>query len=215
MAVKISKQMTRIVLIGTLDKYEYQTEPFTIGKGVIKVGETNTRFSIFNKDKEGAVNPHTKASDLVNYPIGQRIYVTGQDNRSYSEEKEVYYEDVSGWDYREAEDEEIDRWVFVYVADIVQIDDDGMVLSYTNYKDKEMLYQITFNNKTKIPLGLDVGDRVKCKGIITNGRVEDFFGDGEFATIRTAAEIKIENTAAEIAEDAAEVPEATDGALWG
>lgn len=211
---KLANMMTRVVAIGTLKEYKYQTTPFTKGQGILEVtmnGQTsNVRFTIFNNDKEGAKNPHTKADDFQRYEPGDRIYLTGQDNRSYSEAKDQYYEDIQIWDYREANDDELSRWVFVYVADLKELTDEELVLSYINYKDVEMVFPIN-TTKTNLPAGLEVGDRIKVKGTIFSGFKQDYFGDGEYATERTAAEVKVVNSREEVEEDGAPKSESE---LW-
>jgi hypothetical protein len=210
---KISNMMVRAVAIGTLKEYKYSTEGFVKGQGVLEVvngGQTsNVRFTIFNNDKEDAKNPHTKALDFnTQYAAGDKIYLTGSDNRQYSAEKDIYYEDIQVWDFRAANDDEMSRWVYVYVGDVTQLDSNELEVSYLNYKQKETLFQINVT-KTHVPAGIEAGDRIKVKGTIFSGRKEDYFGDGEYVTERTAAEVKVLNTKAEIEESKAE----TDGPI--
>lgn len=210
--------MTRVVVIGTLADYKYSEEGFAKGQGNIEVpgpnGTSKIRFTIFNNEKDGATNPHTKAKDFAEqFKPGDRIYLTGQDNRSYSEEKERAYEDVMVWDYRAAEEEEISRWVFVYVGDLKVLEDNEMFISYVNYKEKETIFPVLIG-KTKLPAGLEAGDRIKVKGTVFSGLKMDFYGDGEYVTERTAVEVKVVNSKEEVEAENTPV-EGGETGLWG
>lgn len=215
----ISKHMTRIVLIGRLKSYELKTEPFTVGKGILDLGNgKQAQFTIFNSSAN-AQNPHTKAEDFErdfkpksdDYE-GDLVFVTGQDNRSYSEAKDRHYEDVNVWDYRKAEEDEAARWVFVYIADIKELEDDKVVLSFVNYKDVETEFPININ-KAKIDGDLEEGARIKVKGEIFSGLKLDFYGDGEYVTERNAVEVKVLHSAEEVEEDA-KPAEDSDAGMW-
>jgi hypothetical protein len=215
-ASKLAQMMTRIVAIGVLKDYKYSTEGFTKGQGnltVVSGGQTsNVRFTIFNNEKEGAKNPHTKALDFNNqFKPGDLVYLTGQDNRSYSEAKDQYYEDIQVWDFRAANEDEINRYVYVYVGDVKELSDSELVLSFVNYKEDEMIFPIDIT-KTNVPSGLEVGDRIKVKGTIISGFKADFYGDGEFATDRYAVEVKVVNSKDEINAENSETPNETG--LW-
>lgn len=209
--MSISKMMTRIVLIGKLKSYELKTEPFTVGKGVLDLGAGKTaQFTIFNSSAN-AQNPHTKAADFEKeFKEGDLVFVTGQDNRTYSAEKDRHYENVNVWDYRTASEDEITRWVFVYIADIKELTQEVMTLSFLNYKDEETLFPINIEN-ANIEGDLEVGARVKVKGEIFSGMKMDFYGDGEFVTERNAVEVKVLHTAEEIEEDS---KPAEDSDMW-
>jgi hypothetical protein len=209
----LSKHMTRIVLIGRLKSYELKTEPFVVGKGVLDLGGGKTaQFTIFNSSAN-AQNQHTKANDFAaSFKEGDLVFVTGQDNRSYSEAKDRHYEDVNVWDFRAAEEDEAKRWVFVYIADVKEMTNNSITLSFINYKDAETLFPINID-KANIDGGeLEVGARVKVKGEIFSGMKMDFYGDGEFVTERNAVEIKILHSAMEIEEE--ENAADSDNGMW-
>jgi hypothetical protein len=213
MAKKIAQHMTRIVAIGKLKSYEYVTTPFKMGKGQLDIGGgQNASFVLFNNDREGATNPHTKAADFDNlYKEGDMVFLTGSDNRNYSESKETYFEGIQGWDYRAANEDEKSRYVFVYVGDVKELDEENLVLSFINYKDEEMEFPISIS-KAKMAEGIEVGDRVKVKGELFNGMKMDYYGDGEFTTERNAVQVELLNTAAEIEEDAQDTP--NEEGMW-
>ncbi len=211
----LSKQMTRIVSIGTLKEYTVDKEkPSIPGKGVlIADGGNQVRFTIFNKTNGD--NQHTKAFDFAEqYKEGDKIFITGQDGRQYSEAKDTWYENVSVWDHRPAEDSEQNRSVFVYVGDVKELTDDKLILSFTNYKDEEIIYPIDIVEKTNKAAGIEVGSRVKIKGMIFSGLEMDYFGDGDYVTKRTAAEITILHTADEIKEEEGDSQKADESGLW-
>jgi hypothetical protein len=215
MAKKIAQHMTRIVAIGKLKSYEYTTEGFKMGKGQLDVGGGQTaNFVLFNKDKEGVQNPHTKAADFAElYKEGDMIFLTGSDNRNYSEAKDTYFEGIQGWDYRAASEDEQSRYVFVYVGDVKELDEENLVLSFINYKDEETEFPINISKaKDKMAEGIEVGARVKIKGEIFNGMKLDYYGDGEFTTDRNAVQVELLNTAAEIEEDKADTPD--EEGMW-
>jgi hypothetical protein len=144
------------------------------------------------------------------YP-GDFVFVTGQDNRTYSSEKDRYYENVNVWDFRAAEEDEKARWVFVYIADVKELTDSVATLSFLNYKDEETLFPINID-KAKIDGGvLEVGARVKVKGEVFSGMKMDFYGDGEFVTERNGVEFKILHSASEMEE---ENTPAEDSGMW-
>lgn len=216
----LSKHMTRIVLIGKLKSYELKTEPFVVGKGVLDLGGGKTaQFTIFNSSTN-AQNQHTKANDFAkmfkaadpeNGVEGDLVFVTGQDNRTYSADKDRYYENVNVWDFRAAEEDEAARWVFVYIADVKELTDEVATLSFLNYKNEETLFPINID-KAKIDGGeLEVGARVKVKGEIFSGMKMDFYGDGEYVTERNAVELKILHSAMEIEEE--NTPQEDNG-MW-
>lgn len=209
----LSKMMTRIVVIGTIKEINAIETPFTMTKGVVDVGNNNNvRFTIFNSSPN-AQNPHTKATDFAEqFKVGDKVYITGQDNRSYSEAKDQYYEDVNVWDFRAADDGEQPRWVFVYIGDVKDIDENNqLILSFINYKNDEMIFPIDVS-KVKAPEGFEQGARVKVKGEIFSGFEEDFYGDGQFVTKRTAASIEVLNSAEEVAE--VDLDDSPEGELW-
>lgn len=209
-----AKQMTRVVCIGKLKEYKYTTEGFAIGKGTIETGKGNVQFVIFNSGAN-ATNQHTKAADFEKeFKEGDMIFLTGSDSRSYSEEKDTYYESIQVWDYRKAEEGEINRWVYVYVADIKELTDDLVTLSFVNYKKEEMTFPLVIDKNTKIDGELHVGARVKAKGLIFNGLKADFFGDGEFVTERTAVDIKLLHTAEELAPKEGEGSNSETPGMW-
>lgn len=214
--VKIANHMTRIVVIGKLESYEFNTTPFAIGKGVLVVGDQKVRFTIFNNDREGAANPHTKASDFErDFKPGDLIFITGNDNRSYSEAKDQYYEDVQVWDYREADEDETHRYVFVYIGDVKEIiSKDEAVLSFINYKDVEMPFPLNLEKVKEIPEDFEVGARIKVKGELFNGLKMDFYGDGEYVTERNVVSVEVLNTAEEIKEAEEEGPKQDESGLW-
>lgn len=210
-----AKQMTRIVAIGKLKSYKY-TEENNMGKGQIDTENGSVQFVIFNA-KPTAANPHTKAADFENdVAEGDVIFLTGTDSRNVDEEKDAIYESIQVWDYRKAEEGETPRWVFVYVADVVDIAEDGKSLnvSFTNYKDEEVIFPILVNDDTKfIGKDVEVGARIKVKGMIKNYMKLDYFGDGDFVTERTAVEIKGLHTAEEM-EPAEDVGDAGSDEMW-
>jgi hypothetical protein len=215
----LSKMMTRIIAIGKLESYEYKETPFVHGKGVLDVGNGKVRFTIFNSS-ETAQNQHTRATDFnEQFKKDDLVFLSGQDNRSYSDEKETHYEDVNVWDFRAAEEDETHRWVFVYIGDIKELDEEtGMgILSFVNYKDVEIDFHFNLMNlKGELPEDCEVGARVKMKGEIFNGLVLDYFGDGEFVTERRPVMVEVLNTAEEVEEEnsADEDADAEDGAMW-
>ena len=207
--MSLSKPMTRIVAIGTLKSVEYK-ETNGMLKGSVDTGKGNVQFVFFNA-KETAQNPHTKALDFSEqFKEGDKVFITGSDSRNYNAEKDTYYESIQGWDYRKAEEDEAARWVYVYIADVKEIEDNVVTLSFINYKDEETLFPLNIE-KAKIDGELEVGTRVKAKGEIFNGLKMDFFGDGDYVTERTAVEIKVLHTAEEIEEDS---KPAADDAMW-
>lgn len=218
---KEHKQMTRVVLIGELKSGEYK-EDNNMYKGSIDTGKGQVQFVLFNA-KSTASNPHTKAADFDKMfkpadadagTPGDKVFLTGTDSRNYNEEKDTYYESVQGWDFRKAEEDEQSRWVYVYVADVKAYEDNLLTLSFTNYKDEETEFPIHID-KAKIDGEIEVGGRVKVKGTIFSGLKMDFFGDGDFVTERSAVEVKVLHTAAEIEELNKPAEEAgTDSALW-
>jgi hypothetical protein len=213
---KESKPMTRIVAIGTLKTGEYK-EDNGMYKGSIDTGKGTVSFVFFNA-KATAQNPHTRAKDFSqqfkpkseDYP-GDKVFVTGTDSRNYSEEKDTHYESIQGWDFRAAEEDEAPRWVYVYVADVKDGDEETINLSFINYKDEETIFPINITPKTKIEGDLEEGCRVKVKGEIFSGLKMDFYGDGEYVTERTAVEVKVLHSAAEIEEF--NTP-SEDNAMW-
>jgi hypothetical protein len=195
---ELSKHMTRIVVIGKLESYEYKTTPFIHGKGVIDTGAGKVRFTIFNSGPN-AQTPHTKATDFnEEFDAGDLVFITGQDNRSYSEEKDIYYEDVNVWDFRAATADEPHRWVFVYIADVKELNENGGVLSFMNYKDEEMLFHFNSKKLQSVPEDFEIGARVKMKGEIFNGIKMDYYGDGEFVTERHPVMVEVLHTKEEI-----------------
>lgn len=207
----ISKHMTRIVCIGKLKKYEYKSEGVQVGKGQLDIGKGQTvQFTIWNRTS--GENQHTKAADFEKeFKEGDLVFITGSDNRSYSEEKDRYYEDIQVWDYRAAESDEQSRWVFVYVGDVKNLTDESFDLSFVNYKNVEMLFPILLNN-TKIDGTLEEGARVKVKGQVFSGLKMDFFGDNEgYVTERTGVEVKVLHSAMEIEEES--TPKENNG-MW-
>lgn len=212
---KIANHMTRIVAIGKLESYEYKTSPFKMGKGVLDIGKgQKVRFTVFNNEQ--GTNPHTKAADFnEEFENGDLVFITGNDNRSYSEEKDRYYEDIMLWDYRRAEEDEQHRYVFVYIGDIKKLNEEKMILSFINYKNEEMLFDINIDKANKDE-GIEVGARVKVKGEIFVGMKMDFYGDGEFVTERNAVTVELINTAEEVEEHnkEKEEEEKTDSSLW-
>jgi hypothetical protein len=213
MATKLAQQMTRVVAIGTIKDMTYTTEPFAKLQGNLDTGNGSiARFTIFNNEKADAKSPHTKALDFSNqYKVGDKVYINGQDNRSYSAEKERHYEDIMVWDYRDSSPEETSRLVFVYVMDVLDISEDEILLQYTNFKKVKIEFPIAFNANVDVS-DLEIGDRVKTKGTMFSGFVSDFFGDGEFATTRTAVGFEIVNSADEIEEATSETVD--DSKLW-
>lgn len=208
----LAKHLTRIVLIGKLESYTYDPEKTSPGKGVIDIGKgQKARFTIWNN--ENGTNPHTKAADFdAAFKAGDNVFITGSDNRSYNDTKDVYYEDIQVWDFRKAEDDEAHRWVFVYVGDVVELEDGKFGLSYVDYRDKEMVFPILTSEKTALPSGLENGSRVKVKGELFSGLKMDYFGDGTYVTERNAVMVELLNTAAEVEED--KKPAAADGDMW-
>ena len=195
---KESKQMTRIVSIGTLKNPTYN-EANGMFKGSVDTGKGSVQFVFFNA-KADAKNPHTRALYFSQqFKEGDKVFVTGTDSRSYSAEKDTHYESVQGWDFRAATEDEAPRWVYVYVADVKDGDESTINLSFINYKDEETIFPINIE-KAKIEGDLEEGCRVKVKGEIFNGLKMDFFGDGEYVTERTAVEVKVLHSAAEIEE---------------
>lgn len=209
----ISKHMTRIVAIGTLKNPEYKEETGMM-KGSVDTGKGNIQFVFFNA-KETAQNPHTRALDFsTEFKEGDKVFITGQDSRNYSDTKGIYYESIQGWDYRKAEDEEAPRWVYVYIADVKELEDGIMTLSFINYKDEETLFPINIE-KAKIDGTLEVGARIKVKGEIFSGLKMDFYGDGDFVTERTAVEVKVLHSAMEMEEEEAKQAAGnSDDAMW-
>lgn len=214
MADKIANMMTRIVAIGTVEKIEYNSK---IGKGIVKgtinCGSNNrASFTMFNGKED------TKAKDMAdNVKKGDKIYITGQDNRTYSEEKDTYYEDIMMWDWRPADAEEKSRWVFVYIGDVLSIEDSTLNLKFIDYRDNEMDFPIDISNAEFKGDNQEIvkeGCRIKVKGEIFVGREEDYYGDlSEFVVKRTAAQIELLNTAEEIAADSEEGSSGKDE-LW-
>lgn len=207
-----AKHMTRRVAIGKLKSYEYKTEPYQVGKGQLDIGGgQNIQFTIWNK--ANGDKPHTKAADFEQeFKEGDLVFVTGSDNRSYSEAKDRYYEDIQVWDYRAAEENEIKRDVFVYVGDIKEITDEVVTIAFINYKDEEMLFPLLISDKTKITGDLEIGARIKVKGQTFNGFKMDFFGEGEYVTERNAVDIIVLHTAEELNVEGEE--QQSDGSLW-
>jgi hypothetical protein len=210
---KLANPMTRIVAIGNLKEYNFdESKPNTPGKGILIADNGNqVRFTIFNK--VNGDNQHTKGIDFgKQYNVGDRIFITGQDGRQYSEKHNTWFENVSVWDYRSAEDEDLLRWVFVYVGDVKELTDDSLILTIKNFKNEDIIFPITLNEKTNKSPGIEVGARVKIKGLVFSGFKMDFYGDGDFATERTAAEIILVNTAAEV--QAEESDSEDEQGLW-
>lgn len=212
--MELAKQMTRIVAIGKLESYEYKTTPFAMGKGILDTGSGKVRFTIFNSGAS-AQNPHTKAADFDEmFEEGDLVFITGQDNRSHDDVKDIYYEDINVWDFREATEEEPHRWVFVYIADVKELTENGGILKYINYKDEEMLFHFNSAKLANVPDDFEVGARVKMKGEIFNGMVMDFYGDGEFITERRPVMVEVINTAEEVGDDGEEEATAEDAGMW-
>lgn len=215
---KLANHMTRIVSIGKLESYTYDPEKTAPGKGVLDVGGgQKARFTIWNRTNGD--NQHTKAADFKNeFSEGDLVFVTGQDNRQITDDGAIF-EDIHVWDYRAAEEDEQHRWVFVYVGDVVNLDDNGFDLKFVNYKDEEMLFPISLE-KLKMTKGeLEEGARVKIKGEIFNGLKMDYFGDGEFVTERNAVHIEVLHSAEEVEEankpaDDSEDGTTGEGGLW-
>lgn len=210
----LSKHMTRIVAIGKLAKYEYKSEGVQVGKGQLDIGKgQKIQFTIWNRTT--GENQHTKAADFAEeFKEGDLVFVTGSDNRSYSEEKDRYYEDIQVWDYRSADEDETFREVFVYVGDVKDLTKESFNLSFVNYKNVEMLFPIIINKETKLPDDLEEGARVKVKGQIFSGLKMDFFGDSEgYVTERTAAEVQVLHSAADVEEDNKPKEGSNDG-MW-
>lgn len=211
----LSKHMTRIVAIGTVKEFKADKEkPSSPGKGILNAdGSNQVRFTIFNKTNGD--NAHTKAFDFLdNFPENTKVYITGQDNRSYNADKDQYYENVNVWDFRIAEDEEKNRWVYVYVGDILEIDGDNLILGIKNYKDEVMNYPINISKSNVNSDDLEVGAMVKVKGTIFSGFKEDFFGDGEFVVERHAIEIKVLHSASEVAAENEDSDGVDESKLW-
>lgn len=210
---KLANMMTRVVAIGTLKEGEYKSSSsYGVYKGIIDAGKgNNVRFTIW--DRNNGDNPHTKAKDFSEqFKVGDKVYITGQDNRTYNEETDRYYEDINVWEFRSASEDEQPRWVFVYVGDLKDINEDGeLVLSLINYKDEEMLYPINVSNLEK-PEGLEQNCRIKVKGTIFSGFKEDFYGDGEFVVERVGAQIIVLNSAEEVIAEQEEASEESE--LW-
>lgn len=208
---KVASHMTRIVIIGELDSYD-MNDAGNMGKGYLKVGDAKVQFVIFNNDKEGAANPHTKATDFDKlYQKGDKVFITGTDARNYSEEKDQYYEGVQVWDYRKGLDNEPNRWVFVYVGDVAELEDEEAKLSFINYKDEEMIFPLNLQG-CKVEGELTVGSRIKVKGELFSGFKMDFYGDGEYVTERNVVEVKVLNSKEELEEDAAGTSE--ENGMW-
>lgn len=207
---KIANHMTRIVLIGTLESGELNDKG-NMYKGSLKVKDQNIQFVIFNNDKETAQNPHTKATDFSEqYKKGDKVFITGTDARNYSAEKDTYYESVQVWDYRAADEAEVERYVFVYVGDVSEINDNETIINFINYRDETM--QFPLNMEKAKGDSYEVGDRIKVKGELFNGMKLDFYGDGEFVTERNVVEVKRLNTLEEIEEDAK--PASEEDGMW-
>lgn len=198
---KLAQHMTRIVVIGELDSYD-MNKAGNMGKGYLKVGDAKVQFVIFNNEREGALNLHTKATDFSKlYNKGDKVFITGTDARNYSAEKDTYYEGIQVWDYRKAQNEEKDRWVFVYVGDVKKINENETILSFINYKDEEMIFHLSMD-KAKGD-SYEVGDRIKVKGELFSGFKMDYYGDSEgYVTERIVVEAKLLNTKEQIEEDA-------------
>lgn len=198
---KMANHMTRIVAIGKLESYTYDPEKTAPGKGVLDVGGgQKARFTIWNRTNGD--NQHTKAADFQNeFSEGDLVFVTGQDNRQITDDGAIF-EDIHVWDYRAAEEDEQHRWVFVYVGDVMNYEEDSTEfdLKFVNYKDEEMLYPITLEKLQNVKGDLEDGARIKIKGEIFNGLKMDFFGDGEFVTERRAVHIEVLNSAEEVEE---------------
>lgn len=216
---KLANHMTRIIAIGKLESYTFDPEKTAPGKGVLDIGGgQKARFTIWNRTNGD--NPHTKATDFKNeYKEGDLVFVTGQDNRQITDNGAIF-EDIQTWDYRIAEEDEQHRWVFVYVGDVVNLDDNGFDLKFVNYKDEEMLFPISLE-KLKMTKGeLEEGARVKIKGEIFNGLKMDYFGDGEFVTERNAVHIEVLHSAEEVeeatkpADDSEGGETGSGGGLW-
>ena len=200
---KIANYMTRVVAIGTLKEYEVQTTPFTMGKGVITLeNNAQVRFTIFN-GKPDSQNPHTKADDFDrSFYEGDKVFITGQDNRNYSEQKDNYYEDVNVWDFRAAGEDETSRWVYVYIGDL-EMHKEQLCLKHINYKDDVMHFQLD-DSELNLLADYEIGSRVKIKGEIFSGMKMDYYGDGDFVTERLVKHAELLNTPEEIEADAAE-----------
>jgi hypothetical protein len=200
--MSLAKHMTRLVLIGKLVKYDYKSEGVQVGKGQLDIGKgQKIQFTIWNRTT--GENQHTKAADFAQeFKEGDLVFITGSDNRSYSEDKDRYYEDVQVWDYRAADEDEAFREVFVYVGDVKNLTKSGFDLSFVNYKNQEMLFPIITNSQTQITEPLEEGARVKVKGQIFSGMKMDFFGDSEgYVTERTGVVVETLHSAAELQED--------------
>lgn len=198
----LAKDMTRIVLIGKLEKYTYDEEkPNMPGKGIVDIGGgAKARFTLWNRTNGDS--QHMKAEDFSKeFNEGDKVYITGQDARQQDNNDESkFYENVQVWDYRMAEEDEQKRWVYVYVGTILNMYSDNFIIGVEDYKNNVMEYPIYFD-KDKLTGNFEVGAKVKVKGTIFSGLKMDFFGDGEFVTERKAIKIEILNTKEEVEEE--------------